>query len=97
MKRKIPTKNVAKAASAFPHYIGYLRVSKDHDTTGSFTFETQEQRITQCLDQRCGRGKYTIEFLSDDGLSGGYGLTATGVQPKTRPTLQLIADKVRAN
>lgn len=90
LKRKSP-----QVTGALPHFIGYLRVSKERDTTGSFTFETQRDRINQSLDLRYGKGNYEISFLEDDGMSGGYGLTATGMQSKVRPTLRKIADLIQ--
>jgi len=97
MKRKTRVMIDNNEVSRTPHIIGYLRVSKERDSTGSFTFETQENRIRQSLDLKYGKGKYTLTFIQDDGLSGGLGMTPTGVQSKVRPSLQRIADIVRAN
>lgn len=80
--------------SSVPHFIGYLRVSLERDVTGSHTFETQEKRIREYLDQRCGVGQYTLELFKDDGLSGGYGIHPSAAQPKVRPTLRLIEEKI---
>jgi DNA invertase Pin-like site-specific DNA recombinase/DNA-binding NarL/FixJ family response regulator len=85
-------KEIHKSDLLMPHIIGYLRVSKESNSTGSYTFETQKQRIIEYLDRKYGVGKYKITFLEDDGLSGGYGLTATTRESKVRPTLRTIAD-----
>jgi site-specific DNA recombinase len=96
-KRTSSTKSSpTKLIAGLPHYIGYLRVSKERDATGSFTFETQRQRIIEHLDREHGTGQYKIEFLQDDGLSGGYGLTPTALQPKVRPTLRTMADLLQS-
>ena len=79
-----------------PFFIGYLRVSKERDETGSFTFETQEQRIRESLDRKYGKGQYKIVFLRDDGLSGGLAMSPTGMQRKIRPTLVVIAEMIRS-
>jgi len=88
--------NSNQSKSKLPHLIGYLRVSKESNSTGSFTFETQKQRIIEYCDRKYGAGNYQITFLEDDGLSGGYGLTATALQRNVRPTLRTIADMLKA-
>ncbi len=76
--------------------IVYLRVSKDDALTGSFTFETQRKRIAEMLDRRYGSGNYLTEELVDDGLSGGYGPEATGVERRTRPSLKTLTQKLQS-
>lgn len=82
--------------SALPLYLGYMRVSKEDESTGSHTFETQEKRIHECLDRRCGIGRYRLELYKDDGISGGLSYKATVHQPKTRNTLANITERILA-
>lgn len=79
-----------------PHFIGYLRVSKERDITGSYTFDTQRDSILKSLARKYGAGLFEVTFLEDDGLSGGYAMSATGMQPKIRPTLGIIAEMIRS-
>ena len=87
---------MAAAVAPRPHFLCYVRVSVDRETTGSHTFETQENRIIECLDRKCGRDQYTTEWFKDDGVSGGLGMKPTGIQRNVRPTLQIMADKICA-
>ncbi len=73
----------------------YERVSQDDEKTGSFTFETQPERIRQWLDNNLGLGNYDVIVYRDNGVSGGYGPEATGVEKRTRSTLREIAEKLR--
>lgn len=68
-------------------FAGYMRVSRDKEETGSFTFETQEQRIREKLNQIYGEDRYTLKLLSDNGLSGSWGFRPTPAQPRVRPAL----------
>ena len=70
--------------------LSYQRVSKEKETTGSHTFETQTLRIRQKLDETFGLDRYDLVEVSDDGLSGAYGFRPTGRMKKTRPSLQRI-------
>ncbi len=74
--------------------LAYQRVSTNDDHSGSHTFETQSLRIREKLDQHYGVDGYDLEVLTDNGISGAYGLTPTGRQKRVRPTLRLIADKL---
>jgi site-specific DNA recombinase len=77
-----------------PIGIAYQRVSKEEAATGSFTFETQTQRIREKLDQIYGRGKYDLKEFRDDGISGAYGPAPTGVERRTRPTLTHLVEEL---
>lgn len=68
-------------------FAGYMRVSRDKEETGSFTFETQEQRIREKLNQVYGRDRFTLKLLSDNGLSGSWGFRPTAAQPHVRLAL----------
>ena len=70
--------------------LSYQRVSKEKETTGSHTFETQTLRIRQKLDETFGSDRYDLVEVADDGLSGAYGFRPTGRIKKTRPSLQHI-------
>lgn len=74
--------------------LAYQRVSVHEDQTGSHTFETQSQRIREKLDVLYGVGGYDLETLTDNGISGAFGVVPTGVQRKTRPSLRTITDKL---
>jgi site-specific DNA recombinase len=76
------------------HVLAYQRVSMHEDRTGGHTFETQSLRIGEKLDQLYGEDGYDLEMLTDNGISGAYGLTPTGRQKRTRPSLRAIADKL---
>ncbi|MEO6907678.1 MAG: recombinase family protein [Abditibacteriaceae bacterium] len=73
-------------------FVGYLRVSMEKETTGSFTFETQEQRIREMLDEIYGPDGYDLIFIKDNGLSGSWGYKPTPAQPRIRPGLKKVAD-----
>ncbi len=73
--------------------IAYLRVSHDLQE-GNFTFDTQLSRIREKLDRVYGRDRYDLEVYQDNGLSGGYGPSPTGVQKRTRPTLRELEAKL---
>ncbi len=81
---------------SLPLFLAYLRVSKDDETTGSHTFETQEKRIRECLDRRHGKGNYVLEVFRDDGISGGLSFRSTETHKKTRPTLARIAERIES-
>ena len=76
--------------------LAYMRVSKQEEVTGSFTFETQRLRIKEKLDQHYGVDHYTLETLLDNGVSGGYGARPTGVERRTRPTMEIVEEKLKS-
>ena len=91
-------------AGAFPHppkdgvrykVIAYVRVSNEEARTGSHTFETQGDRIRERLDELFGPGNYELVTLRDDGVSGGYGPQATGVEKRVRKTLRQLQQELR--
>ena len=86
-KGEILTKNTAITPRNGLRFrvLGYMRVSLDEATTGSHTFETQEQRIRETLDRRYGVGQYDLELEKENGLSGSYGFEPTAQQKKVRP------------
>ena len=71
-----------------PVYGAYVRVSNDSDESGSHTFQTQSEFITDLLDKRHGRGNYIIEWFLDDGLSGAFGSEKDDTYKKIRPGLR---------
>jgi hypothetical protein len=44
-------KKINKSDLRMPHVRGYLRVSKESNSTGSYTLETQGQRIIEFLNR----------------------------------------------
>lgn len=74
----------------------YCRVSKDDGLTGSHTLETQKTRALEAADRKFGVGNYTYEIFIDDGISGGFGHKATGLQRRIRPTLAKITKMLDA-
>jgi site-specific DNA recombinase len=86
-------KNMPRNGTRFK-VLAYQRVSVHEDQTGSHTFETQNQRIREKLDVLYGAGNYDYREITDNGLSGAYGLVPTPVQRKTRRSLKVIADEL---
>src|SRR3954470_22983934 len=76
--------------------LAYMRVSKEEKKTKSHTFETQRQRIDERLLQKFGLGNFEVEYLIDDGLSGGYGPTKTGLEKRVRKTLRTMQQKLHS-
>ena len=97
MSTKTQTDKKVTKSMTKNRYVGYLRVSMEKKETGSFTFETQRQYIRAKLTQKFGEDGYSVLFLEDDGLSGGWGLNANRAQKQVRPTLQKIAKMIEDN
>lgn len=75
--------------------LAYLRVSREEEQTGSHTFQTQQLRIGEKLDALLGGPtQYETVLLKDDGVSGGYGPQATGIEKRVRKTLRQVQDEL---
>jgi site-specific DNA recombinase len=74
--------------------VSYLRVSHDLQAD-NYTFETQEKRVREKLDSHYGPNTYDLTIYKDDGLSGGFGPVATGIQKRTRPTLRKLEQEIK--
>lgn len=70
--------------------MGYARVSKRENWSGSHTLETQETRIRSYLSARYKHGHYDLKMVIDDGISGALGFEPSLKQPKTRPSSEEI-------
>lgn len=71
----------------------YLRVSTDLQAE-NHSLETQENRVREKLDSHYGPHAYDLTIYKDDGLSGGYGPIASGIQQRTRPTLKKLGEAI---
>src|SRR3712207_5839435 len=74
--------------------LSYQRLSISSEESGSHSFETQSQRITERLEELCGATGYDLLELKDDGRSGGYGPVATRLERRTRPTLKQLVEEL---
>src|SRR5690606_27559310 len=84
----------AQETASLKQVLAYVRVSKD--VPGSHSPESQLGVINKACDTKYGPGTYELHVLEDSDISGGYGPTPTGVERRTRKTLQLISERVLA-
>ena len=91
MQRKI---SIPRNGSRY-QVLAYLRVSNALQQD-NHTFETQEKKIREKLDDRYGSGRYEIKIYKDDGLSGGYGPMPSGIEKRTRPSLKAMEQDIKS-